>query len=54
MSPPPSHRESLRSRAFEITVDDGRETFNALSIERADCETAWLISDTVYALENMR
>jgi hypothetical protein len=54
VSPPRPHPESLRSRAFEITVDDGRETFNALSIEHADCETEWLISDTVYALENMR
>jgi hypothetical protein len=54
VSPPRSNQESLRSRAFEITVDDGRETFHALSIERADCETEWLISDTVCALENMR
>lgn len=54
MSSQRPHSEPLRSRAFEITVDGGRETFRALSIEHADCETEWIMSDTVYALDNMR
>jgi hypothetical protein len=45
--------ERLTSRAYEITVDDGRDSFFALSIE-GDHETEWLVSDTVCALENMR
>ena len=46
--------ESLTSRAYRISVDDGRESFDALSIEGDDPDTEWLISDTVVALENMR
>jgi len=46
--------DSLQSRSFRITVDDGRETFFALSIEDVSREDAWLMSDTVVALENMR
>lgn len=48
-NPPP-----LTSRAFEITVDGGRDSFRALSIERADRDGEWIISDTVLALENMQ
>lgn len=44
----------LTSRAFRITVDDGRESFFALSIEREGSDTAWLISDTVCSLEELR
>ncbi|WP_174811723.1 hypothetical protein [Salinadaptatus halalkaliphilus] len=43
----------LQSRSYRITVDDGRESFYALSIEDAEREHAWLMSDTVVALENM-
>lgn len=50
----PEDREPLRSRGYHITVDDGRDSFFALSIERADSETAWLMSDTVLALDEMR
>ncbi|WP_265112185.1 hypothetical protein [Halosolutus halophilus] len=46
--------EPLRSRGYHITVDDGRDSFFALSIERADSDTAWLMSDTVLALDEMR
>ena len=48
------NREPLRSRGYHITVDDGRDSFFALSIERADSETAWLMSDTVLALDEMQ
>ena len=44
----------LRSRSYRITVDDGRESFFALSLEDDSREDAWLMSDTVCALENMR
>jgi len=44
----------VTSRAFRITVDDGRDSFYALSIEEEDSETAWLISDTVHGLDGMR
>ena len=50
----PGPAEPLSSRAFRISVDDGRDDFCALSIEGDDPETEWLISDTVCALENMR
>lgn len=49
----PGPSDSLTSQAFQITVDDGRDSFCALSIE-GEAETEWLISDTVCALENMR
>ncbi|WP_245742052.1 hypothetical protein [Natrinema salaciae] len=58
MGPPrpnsPDRPDSLQSRSYRITVDDGRESFFALSIEDADSEDAWLMSDTVVALEGMR
>lgn len=44
----------LTAEGYRITVDDGRESFYALSIEEANSETAWLMSDTVYALDAMR
>ncbi|WP_306058289.1 hypothetical protein [Natronococcus wangiae] len=44
----------LRSRSYRITVDDGRDSFFALSIEDAANDDAWLMSDTVLALETMR
>ncbi len=46
--------DSLRSRSFRITVDDGRDSFFALSIEDVSSEDAWLMSDTVVALDNKR
>ncbi|WP_195893010.1 hypothetical protein [Halopiger djelfimassiliensis] len=46
--------DPLRSRSYRITVDDGRESFFALSIEDVTSEHAWLMSDTVVALENIR
>jgi len=46
--------DELRSEAYQITVDGGRDSFCALSIESAENEQAWLISDTVRALESMR
>lgn len=46
--------QSLTSEAYHITVDDGRDSFYALSIEREDSETAWLMSDTVRSLDEMR
>ncbi|MDS0258017.1 hypothetical protein NDI56_01190 [Haloarcula sp. S1CR25-12] len=49
---PPS--AELQSEAYHITVDDGADSFCALSIESPENEQAWLISDTVTALESMR
>jgi len=46
--------DDLHSEAYHITVDDGRDSFCALSIESPENERAWLISDTVCALEQMR
>jgi len=45
---------ALTSSGYRITVDDGRESFFALSIEEPDSETAWIMSDTVYSLDEMR
>lgn len=44
---------SLRSEGYRITLDDGRDSFFALSVEEVDSETAWLMSDTVCCLEAM-
>ncbi|WP_415378503.1 hypothetical protein [Halosimplex sp. TS25] len=44
----------LTTDAYHVTVDGGRDSFFALSIEREDSETAWLMSDTVVALDEMR
>jgi len=46
--------DGLVGRGYRITVDEGRESFFALSIEDPDSETAWLMSDTVRSLEEMR
>lgn len=45
---------ALTSRAYRITVDEGRDSFFALSIEQEDSEDAWLMSDTVESLANSR
>lgn len=44
----------ITSRAYFITVDDNRDSFFALSIEREGSETAYLMSDTVRSLDEMR
>lgn len=57
MSPKPaddSPAQELQSEAYHITVDDGADSFCALSIEAPDADDAWLISDTVTSLESMR
>lgn len=46
--------DDLVGRGYRITVDDGRESFFALSIEEPDSDTAWLMSDTVRELGEMR
>jgi len=51
---PPDRIDPLESRSYRITVDDGRDSFYALSIEDPASEEAWVMSDTVLALENMR
>lgn len=45
---------SLESSGYKISVDDGRESFYALSIEDPDDEDRWLMSDTVRSLAEMR
>lgn len=49
---PPS--AELRSEAYHITIDDGSDSFCALSLESPDNDEAWLISDTVTSLDSMR
>ncbi|WP_323677171.1 hypothetical protein [Halorubellus sp. PRR65] len=44
----------LTSEGYHITVDDGRDSFYAISIEEADEDDAWIMSDTVYTLDEMR
>lgn len=51
---PSAPDEELTSHGYHITVDDGRESFFALSIEDEDREDAWLMSDTVRSLDEMR
>jgi hypothetical protein len=51
---PPERSSALRSESYRITVDDGRDSFFALSIEDATNDDAWLMSDTVCSLESMR
>ncbi|MFW5963499.1 MAG: hypothetical protein ACOCQM_01440 [Natronomonas sp.] len=46
--------DGLVGRGYRITVDEGRESFFALSIEDPARESAWLMSDTVRSLEEMR
>lgn len=50
----PAQPDPLESHSYRITVDDGRESFYALSIEDASSDEAWLMSDTVVSLDNMR
>jgi len=45
---------ALDSNGYRISVDDGRESFFALSIEDPDHEARWLMSDTVRSLREMR
>lgn len=51
---PSPNGESLSSRGYKITVDQDRDSFFALQIEEVDNDEAWLLSDTVRSLENMR
>ena len=44
----------LVSRGYRITVDDGRDSFFAICIEEPDSETAWIMSDTVRSVDDMR
>jgi len=44
----------ITSRAYHITLDDDHDSFFALSIEREGSETAYLMSDTVRSLDEMR
>jgi len=50
----PDSPAPLRSHGYRITVDDGRDSFWALSIEDEDDADAWLMSDTVVSLANVR
>lgn len=50
---PPSEEYLLTSQGYRISVDEGRETFYALSIEDPDNEDAWLMSDTVRSLDEI-
>jgi len=45
---------ALTSRGYHITVDDGRDSFYAISIEDPDVDDAYVMSDTVYSLDEMR
>ena len=56
MSPQPADHapDELETEAYHITVDGGRDSFCALSIEAPDNDRAWLISDSVVSLEEMR
>ncbi|WP_275690761.1 hypothetical protein [Halorubellus sp. JP-L1] len=44
----------MTSRGFHITVDDGRDSFYAISIEDPENDDAWLMSDTAHSLPEMR
>jgi len=50
----PATLDPLTTAAYHVTVDGGRDSFYALSIEREDSDTAYLMSDTVVALDEMR
>lgn len=50
----PSDRPELTSRGYRITVDGGRNSFFAIRIGEPDSDTAWIMSDTVRALDAMR
>ncbi len=49
-----AERPPLTAEGYRITVDDGRESFYALSLTEADNDAAWLMSDTVRSLAEMR
>ncbi|MHC3439212.1 hypothetical protein ACYJ1Y_14250 [Natrialbaceae archaeon A-gly3] len=51
---PPTEGRTLRSRGYRITVDGGRDSFYAICLEDPECESAWIMSDTVRSLENTR
>jgi len=52
---PSTETESpITSEAYHITVDDGRDSFFALCIEREDSDTAYIMSDVVRSLDEMR
>lgn len=51
---PPDEGRTLTSRGYRITVDEGRDSFFAICLEDPDSETAWIMSDTVNAIEEMR
>jgi len=51
---PSDDTDQLTSQGYHITVDDGRDSFFALCIEAQDSEDAWLMSDTVRSLDEMR
>ncbi|WP_433627573.1 hypothetical protein [Halomicrococcus sp. NG-SE-24] len=50
----PDEGLELASRGYKITVDEGRDSFFAICIEEPESETAWIMSDTVKTLEEMR
>jgi hypothetical protein len=52
--PDPQPLPTLTSEAYRITVDDGRESFFALSLEEPDNDAGWIISDTVCSLDALR
>ncbi|WP_222919625.1 hypothetical protein [Natrinema sp. SYSU A 869] len=57
MTPPEPRSDegrTLTSRGYRITVDDGRDSFFAICLEEPDSETAWIMSDTVRTLDDMR
>ncbi|MFC7097871.1 hypothetical protein [Halobaculum marinum] len=51
---PVDRTTSVSSHAYRITLDNGRETFDALEICDDHCPEAYLMSDTVHSLEAMR
>ena len=51
---PPDEGRTLHSRGYRITVDDGRDSFYAICLEDPECESAWIMSDTVRSLEDAR
>ena len=54
-SDPARDSPPIRTRGFQIHLDEGRESFFALCMEeRANSDTAWLMSDTVHSLDEMR
>ncbi|UIP00591.1 hypothetical protein Hbl1158_04305 [Halobaculum sp. CBA1158] len=51
---PADRHVPLSSHAYRITVDDGRETFDALEITDGRSSESYLMSDTVHSLDRMR